>query len=150
MSLPRIFDHPLSLWDPFQDEGNFLSRLTRLPRMQDDNGHIAFLPPCDIIEDKNSFKVNIELPGISKDGINVSLKEGVLHVEAESSSEEEEKEGETVLRSERRYGKYIRRFNLGKNVSDSDVKATFKDGILNLDIPKQEIIEEEATRIAIA
>lgn len=150
MSLPRVFDHPLSLWDSFQDEGNFFSRFARLPRTQDDNGHMAFLPPCDISEDKDAFKVNIELPGINKEDINVSLKEGVLHVEAESSSENEEKDGETVLRSERHYGKYIRRFNLGKNISDRDVKAAFKDGILNLNIPKQEIIEEEASRITIA
>ena len=149
MSLPRIFDHPLSLWDTLQDEDSFFSRLARQPRTQDDNGRMAFLPPCDITESKDNFGIKVELPGMNKDDINVSLKDGVLHVEAESSSVEEEKEGDKVLRSERRYGKYIRRFNLGKNVSDNEVKAAFKDGLLNLTIPKQEVVKAEETKIAI-
>ena len=143
MSLPRIFNHPLSLWDQFEDEDNFFSRFARHPRTQDDHGRMAFLPPCDITESKDNFGIKVELPGMNKDDINVSLKDGILQVEAESSSAEEEKEGDKVLRSERRYGKYIRRFNLGKNVSDNEVKAAFKDGVLNLTIPKQEEVKAE-------
>lgn len=149
MKLPQIFDHPLSLLDPLQDDNNFFSRFARLPRTQDDKGHMAFMPPCDITENKKGFTIKIEMPGMKKDDININLHDGVLHIEAETSSEEEEKEGDIVLRSERRYGKYIRRFNLGKNVSDNDVKASFKDGLLKLKIPKHKAVETETKKIAI-
>ena len=149
MNLPRILERSLSIADPLQDEENFFNHILRWPRTQDDNGHMAFLPLCDITESNKGFKVKVELPGMEKDDIDVSLADGVLQIEAESSSEEEEKEGNRILRSERRYGKYMRRFDLGKDVNENEIRASFKDGVLKLDIPKHETTREEATKIAI-
>ena len=72
-----------------------------------------------------------------------------MHIEAESSSVEENKEGDKVIRSERRYGKQIRRFNLGRQVSDNDVKASFKNGVLRLKVPKSKPVDAACKKIAV-
>lgn len=150
MSLPQIFEHPFSFFDSLHADNNVLNQLLRQPRTQDDDGHVAFLPACDIKETKTGFTVKADLPGIKKDDIKVHIKDGVLQIEADSSSEEEEKDGDRVLRSERRYGRYVRRFNLGQHTGQDDIKASFDNGVLTLDIAKQSTPEPKESQIKIS
>ena len=83
------------------------------------------------------------------------MKEGVLTLEAKSSQskssiEGSEEEGGTVLRCERRYGKFMRSFNLGTDVQESDIKASFSDGVLTLLVPKAVETVPERHRIEVA
>ncbi len=95
-----------------------------------------FAPRVDILERDDHYEITAEIPGINKDDIHVTMENGVLTLEAETTQEKkEEKEGK-VIRQERRYGKYLRKFNLGDSVHDEDIKASFKDGILKLTAPK--------------
>ena len=95
-----------------------------------------FAPRVDIRDVDDHYEITAELPGVNKDDIHVHVKEGVLTLEAETSQEEkEEKEGK-LLRQERRYGKFMRSFNLGTDVHEEDIKASFKDGVLKLQAPK--------------
>ena len=149
MSIPKVFEQPLSLWEPLLGNENLWGALGNPFRTQDGTGDMAFLPPCDITEEKNAFNIHVDLPGIEKKDINVTLQEGILHIEAESSSVEENKEGDKVIRSERRYGKQIRRFNLGRQVSDNDVKASFKNGVLRLQVPKSKPVDAACKKIAV-
>jgi HSP20 family protein len=98
-------------------------------------------PRLDVVERNNDFVVTAELPGIKKDDIDVSVENGVLTITAESRSETEEKEGDRVIRQERRYGKYLRSLRLGKAVDEKKVKASYKDGILELTLPKAEEVK---------
>jgi len=82
--------------------------------------------------------VHADLPGVNKDDINVTVENGVLTITAETTSEKEEKEGERVIRQERRYGKYVRSLRLGSEVDAGNVKANYKDGVLELVLPKAE------------
>lgn len=148
MSFPRLFEQPLSLWSAFQDE-DMLNRFWRLPRFNDENGKTAFMPPCDITEKDGGYALHLDLPGLDKKDISVSLKNGILSIEAESSTDDKTEEDGKVIFRERRYGKYMRCFNLGENVRDSEVKANFKDGVLSLYVPKQEFVEEDTRKIAI-
>jgi HSP20 family protein len=151
MSFSSIFDQPLFHWDHARDDDGLASRFWQLPRVQDENGRAAFMPPCDISETADGYVVKLELPGMKKDDIHINLKDGILSVEAESSEEKEEKEGDRVLRRERRYGKYVRRFNVGADVGSGDggVKVEFKDGVLSLNIARPNSVAEESVSISI-
>ena len=108
-----------------------------------------FSPRVDIRDVDDHYEITAELPGVSKDDIQVHVKDGILTLEAETRHEEkEEKEGK-VIRQERRYGKFLRSFNLGSDVEESDIKASFKDGVLTLQAPKLAEKEVERRRIEI-
>jgi HSP20 family protein len=85
--------------------------------------------------------VTAELPGVKKEDIDVSVENGVLTITAETRSETEEKEGDRVIRQERRYGRYLRSLRLGKTVDEKRVKASYRDGILELILPKAEEVK---------
>jgi HSP20 family protein len=108
-----------------------------------------FAPRVDIIDKDDHYEITAELPGVDKDDIHVTLTDGVLTLEAETSSEEkEEKEGK-VIRQERRYGRFMRSFNLGGDVHEEDISASFKDGVLKLKAPKLKEIPPAERRILI-
>ncbi len=95
-----------------------------------------FAPHVDIVEHNDHYEITAEMPGLKKEDIKITLEDGLLRLEAETRQEEkEEKEGK-VIRQERRYGKYIRSFDLGSSVHQEDIKASFEDGILKLTAPK--------------
>ena len=93
------------------------------------------------MERDNEFVVKAEMPGMKKDDIEVSLENGVLTITAETKSETEEKEGDRVIRQERRYGKFLRSLRLGKEIDEKKVQASYKDGILELVLPKAEEVK---------
>ena len=109
----------------------------------------AFMPRVDIKDNKDHIEISAELPGVKKEDIHVTLENGVLTLSAESHQEDkEEKEGK-IIRQERRYGKYIRSFSIGSGIQESDIKASFKDGVLKLSAPKAKETEPEKRRIEI-
>jgi HSP20 family protein len=114
------------------------------PQWAESQGNTFFAPRVDIKETDGHYEITAELPGVDKKDIHVHVKDGILTLEAETSQEDkEEKEGK-VIRQERRYGKFLRSFNLGQDVQESDIKASFKDGVLRLEAPKA--IEQEVER----
>ncbi|MFC6978164.1 Hsp20/alpha crystallin family protein [Microbulbifer taiwanensis] len=86
---------------------------------------------------------------MSRDDINVTLENGVLTLEAEVHREEKEEREGRVIRQERRYGKFMRSFNLGEDVSEEEIDASFKDGVLKLKVPKHEERQPQRKRIEI-
>ena len=133
MSSLRPYNSPLSNLDSFQQlVDNFFGR-GNLPSLADAGFN---MPATDISESAEAYNISAELPGIRKEDIKVSLHDGVLAIEAESKSEHEEK-GDKQIRTERRYGKFVRRFTLGNNVNEQSVQAKFENGVLKLTIPKQ-------------
>lgn len=109
----------------------------------------AFSPRVDVRENTDGYEITAELPGINKDDVNVTLNNGILSIQAESKQESKEEENGRVIRQERRYGKFIRSFDLGNQVQDSDIKANFSDGILKLNVPKVSAEVEKTKRIEI-
>jgi len=106
------------------------------PATRDGDGKSLFAPRVDIREKDGHYEITAELPGVKKEDIHVTLHDGVLTLEAETRQESsEEKEGK-VIRQERRYGRFMRSFNLGDNVEESDISANFTDGVLTLQAPK--------------
>ncbi|MCB1669179.1 MAG: Hsp20/alpha crystallin family protein, partial [Pseudomonadales bacterium] len=95
-----------------------------------------FAPRVDIKELDDHYEVTAELPGVKKEDVHITLEDGILSLEAEASQEDKEEENGKVIRQERRYGKYRRSFNLGGNVHEEDISASFENGVLKLKAPK--------------
>ncbi len=104
-------------------------------------GAEGIAPALDVIERENEYLVRAEMPGVNKDNIEVTLADGVLTIAGESRQESEEKEGERLIRRERRYGKYTRTLRVGTQVDEKNVKAAYKDGILEVTLPKAEEVK---------
>jgi len=109
------------------------------------------LMKTDIREHDDKYELDIDLPGFHKDNIDVELKDGYLTVAAKQHKKNDEKESGRIVRQERFYGECSRSFYVGDDVTQEDIKASFQDGILRIDIPKKEETEKlpESTKIAI-
>ena len=104
----------------------------------------------DIIENENDIKVLIDIPGVKKENVKITLENSVLTISASTQSESEEKDTEgNYIRRERRSGEYTRSFNVSENLSKDDIKAKLEDGTLTLTIPKNIEKESESQTIEI-
>ena len=91
----------------------------------------------DVKEDEKSYTVQADIPGVRKEDIQVDIEGDTISVRAEAKREKEEKQGEKVIYSERSYGMVSRSFQLPVEVDSQGVKAEYKDGVLNLTLPKK-------------
>lgn len=91
----------------------------------------------DVKEDDKSYTVHADIPGAKKEDIQVDIDGNVVSVRAETRQEKEEKKGEKVIYSERSYGMVSRSFSLPADVDEKAAKAEYKDGVLNLVLPKK-------------
>ncbi|HEY6527885.1 MAG TPA: Hsp20/alpha crystallin family protein [Cellvibrionaceae bacterium] len=128
--IEHLFDHA---WLPFRNEGGRFGTLA---------------PRVDLKEKDDSFEITMELPGVKKENLTITLQSGVLRIEAESKQETVE-QNDKILRQERQYGKYVRSFELGPQVQDSDISASFEHGILTLIAPKHREPQPSTRRIEV-
>jgi HSP20 family protein len=129
---------------------NLFEGFFRPMRWVEEEAAQGLMPRLDVVERDNEFVVQAEMPGIRKEDIEITLEQGVLTISGESRSEKEEKEGERIVRQERRYGKYIRSLRLGKDIDDKKVKANYRDGILELVLPKQEEVKPKKISVNVS
>ena len=124
---------------------------TWLPLREPGGRYGSISPKVDLREKDNNYEISLELPGLKKEEISISLEKGVLTVEAQTSEEKTEKEHGRVIRQERHYGKYVRSFELNPHIHQADIVAKFEHGILFIHIPKAPQREDSAiTRIEIS
>lgn len=97
-------------------------------------------PACDIEETGDRYLVTFDMPGVSKNDINIDLKGNQLTVTAERKRENKSDEG-GVQRYERSYGQYQRSFELPDSVKVDNVEARYEDGVLHISIPKAEEVK---------
>ncbi|RYL93148.1 Hsp20/alpha crystallin family protein [Sporolactobacillus sp. Y61] len=104
---------------------------------------------ADVAEKKDEYSVKVDLPGFSKDNIHLDFDQGVLTIEASRTRESNEKaEDGSFIRQERSSGSYARKFALD-NVDDEKIKASFKDGVLTVILPKREVSGRKNKQISI-
>ena len=132
MNLIR-YQKPDVVWPTFGRLSNLRDELDRLF----ESPLTGWLPALDAHEDKESFTVQVELPGFKREDIQVSLQDGVLTISGERKEEKVSKETE-VHRQERYYGKFARALTLPTAVAADKVKAAYKDGVLIVTLPKAE------------
>ena len=102
-----------------------------------------WIPAADIYEDEREYTLALDLPGISRDSLDVSLDEGRLTVRGERA----QTEGVGVRRAERPQGRFVRSFTLPDEVERAGVAADYKDGVLLLHLPKR--AEKKSGRVRI-
>ena len=95
----------------------------------------ASYPSLDVSEDEKNVLVSAELPGVKEEDLDIRIAGGMLTIKGEKRFEEEKKE-ENYHRIERSYGSFSRSLRLPAPVKEDEVKATFKDGVLKLTLPK--------------
>lgn len=92
----------------------------------------------DIVEKDGNYELDMELPGVKKEDIQMELKDGYLKITANHNSDTEDKDKEgKVIRKERVSGSYSRSFYIGEHVRTEDVKASFDNGELKVTVPKE-------------
>ncbi len=102
---------------------------------------------ADIRDLDDKFVLDAELPGVNKEDISLDLKEGILTVKAEHKEDQEQKQGE-YIRRERRTGSFARSFDVS-GIDESGISAAYKNGILEVTLPKQAPVVPESRQIDI-
>ena len=127
-------------WDPFREALSLQDRMNRIfsdfqYRFGGDEPVGAWTPPVDIFEADGALVVRAEIPGVKREDIEVSVQNGALILKGERQKESELGD-ENVYRIERQYGTFARSFTLPTQVDASKIKATYRDGILEITLPK--------------
>lgn len=145
-------------WDPFRELEEVSHRLNRLfsasaPTRAAEGARDAmalfdWAPAVDIAETVEEFHVKAELPEVKKEDVKVSVDNGVLRIEGERRHEKEDK-GKKYHRVERAYGSFMRSFTLPDNVDATRVRAEYKDGVLDVRLPKVERAKPKAVEIKV-
>ena len=144
-------------WDPFRELEDVSDRLNRMfarpsaPRTTGKETMVVadWTPSVDISETEGEYQIKAEIPDVKKEDVKVTLEDGVLTIQGERKYEKEEK-GKKYHRIERSYGSFVRTFSLPDVIDEEKVKAEFKDGVLNLHLPKSEKAKPKAIEVKIA
>ncbi|KAF0542798.1 HSP20-like chaperone [Gigaspora margarita] len=126
-SVSRLFD------DFFKD----FNDAKRSGSVQRSNRGGFRIPPLDVHEGDKEFVVNAELPGVTKEQINLDIHDGALCISGETKQDEKYNEGNTHIQ-ERRYGAFSRTITLPRNVKTEEICAKFENGILEVKLPKDD------------
>ena len=143
-------------WNPFRELEDIQTRLNQLfgerpyRRFEDEAPSFAeWAPAVDIQETDNEYVIKADLPEVKKEDVKVELQDGVLTLEGERKQEKEEK-GKKFHKIEREYGRFVRRFALPTQVDANKVAAEFKDGVLNVHVPKSPVARPKAIAVKVA
>lgn len=140
-------------WDPWREIEDMFDRYNRAVGWPKSGSQKVMAtgdwsPRVDIVENDKEFVIKAEIPEVKKEDVKVSVDNGVLTLKGERKQEKEEK-GKKFHRVERYYGSFTRSFTLPENVDESKVKASFKDGMLNLNIPKTAAAKPKAIEVKV-
>lgn len=91
----------------------------------------------DVTENDQAYIVHAEIPGVKKEDIQVSIDGSQVSISAEVNKQQEQKDGEKVVHTERHYGKVLRSFTLAQDVDEGAAQAKYTDGVLELTLPKK-------------
>jgi HSP20 family protein len=148
----------LTRWEPLREMEDLQSRLStlfgRTPMMRRGNGKESitlpeWTPLADITEDDMEYVIKAELPELKKEDVKVTVENGVLTISGERKFEKEEKK-KKYHRVERGYGSFVRTFALPEDADADRVKAQFKQGILEVHLPKNEKAKPKQIEVNVA
>jgi len=141
-------------WDPFRDVAELQHRINRMfddsfgrnQEIDDEMNLRAWRPAVDIYEAENGIVVAIELPGVGKESVSVEVKDDVLTLTGERFANPAISE-DSYYRRERLFGPFKRSFTLNQNIKPDQIKATFKDGVLQIEIPRP--VQEQPKQVTV-
>ena len=136
----------VTTWRPVSGlAGEFVTMQREIDRMferfrggtLDESGTTAFMPVVDIIEGATQYDLRVELPGVKKEDVKITILNDVITIRGEKK-QEDQKKGESTRRVERSYGAFQRSFTLPSSVRSEAIEASYDNGILNISLPKAE------------
>jgi len=122
-------------WDVFGDFDDLMGGWFRSPAVLR-REETAKMPAIDVSENEGAYLVKAELPGVAREDLNVTIKDGVLTINAERKEEKKDEKDGRVIRQERYYGKFVRSLRLGSDIDEGRIEAQYENGVLNLSLPK--------------
>lgn len=131
--IDEMFGRTLSLTPFFESESTWLG---------------DFTPKMDVSETDKEITIEMELPGLKPEDVDITLERGVLNISGEKQAEKEEK-GRRFYRVERSYGSFYRSIPLPSEVEEDKIDATFKHGVLKVKLPKTQAAQAQSKRITI-
>ena len=138
MNLIKLQRSPLNAWSGLNRLSNFHEEIERLLNFpQADGTTVPWVPALEVSQEKDNYIVKLELPGVNKEDVKLSLEQGTLTITGERKAETKSETSE-VFHSERFYGRFQRSVNLPESVDAKQVKAQYKDGVLTVTLPKSE------------
>lgn len=120
---------------------------TRRTEESEESTKAVWAPRVDLSETDNHYRIELDVPGMTRDDINISYQDNQLTVSGERREESTEEDSEYV-RVERSFGHFYRSFRLPKTVDAEDIEAAYNNGVLTIDVPKAE--ESKPHRIQIS
>ena len=142
----------LSTWNPFEELAGFRRVFDEPVAACLREGVMTtgeWKPLMDVVETKDGISLKVEVPGIKQEDINISLADNTLTVKGERKHESEVRE-EDYTRFERSYGTFQRSMALPPTVDTERVKAIYKDGVLEIQLPKKEEARPKAIKVETA
>ena len=133
----------LTRFDPYREMQTLQDRLNRAfggpgrGEREEEMSLAAWVPPVDIAEEKDRIVITAELPGFRPNEISIQTENGMLTISGERNFEKEKRE-RNFHRVERSYGQFVRTFSLPNNVDRERIKASFQNGLLQIELPKRE------------
>jgi HSP20 family protein len=134
----RFWQNPWALADPRSTFGNLEQTMSSL------------VPPMDVRDTGDSLVVHCELPGIRKEDVNIELQEGNLTISGKRENAVERRDGDRYMYQERQWGTFQRTVALPENCKPEDVKASFQDGVLEVNITKPKMPQQNVHRIQLS
>jgi HSP20 family protein len=140
-------------WNPFGEMSLLQNQMNRLfnSALQgwpdgDSNGTTNWTPAADIYESENELTVNLDLPGVDPNMVDIRVENNILIIRGERHFEEKQKEN--FHRVERSYGPFARAFTLSTSVDPDKIRANYKTGVLTITLPKAEAAKPKRIQIA--
>lgn len=134
----------LRVWEPFRRVAPFYADFDKWANEAEGIWH----PSVDISENENAFVLKAELPGVKREDISIDINNKTLTLKGEKKFEEKT-EKENYVRVERSYGSFSRTFALSDKVDTENVKATYKDGVLEVILPKKEEAKPREVKVEV-
>lgn len=141
-------------WDPFADMAQLREQVNRLfEQSLTRSGHEpvsaqTWAPAVDICETEGAFVLRVELPGIKPEDVDIQITADTLTIRGERRFEKEEK-GKQYVRVERAYGAFQRSFTLGLPIDQTNVRASYRDGVLEITLPKREEVKPQQVKVEV-
>lgn len=141
-------------WEPFRNLSSLQEQVNRLfessfPSRGDESTLTAWAPSVDVYETENELVIKADLPDVAEKDPDVRVENHMLTIHGERKFEQNVKE-ENYLRMERSYGSFSRSFSLPNSVDTQAIKAEYKDGVLNITLPKRAESKPKQVKIAVS
>lgn len=149
MKITKRKSEPTAIESMRREMDRFFDELTPFSWMRENNGGSmmdVWTPSTDMSEDENEYIIKMDIPGMTKDDIEVNFEDNRIIIRGERSEEEEE-EKKDYIRKERYDGSFYRSFTIPKTVEEDQIKAKFEEGVLKINLPKAEVSKPKEVKV---